>query len=1122
MSGGLGINPRLAIRRKLTLALGAVWSVPQVPVPQGPVSYVTNNNVSGVGSFAQALVDRAAGGVIAIDPALTLDAQTLTANPSDVLWITSGTSGAGLVYQPLPAINYPRSSRATLRSLSFNGTASDINNVRAVSVNFGDDTYYGHGNQSADGLVWNIGPATYVPSIHLYHCEFFGPPLRVKGIAPEYTSWSMRIKVKADNSWFSANAVEGVTQLKGAVSGVTCMYASHDVDPVATVDGNGVSEAHGILVYNISAPLMGSTGANSGSWDDFIGPFAYDEDLQYWDGGTWVNTGATYTAPYLELTVNSNTSVAVGDVITGKTSLATGVVINKVSTTKILLKNVYAADGTTRPRVSNLRFTATEALSKTGAGGATVATNSAVIRDNANVQTPILTSGVRGAWRNYTSQGCYFHNLERGESIGIGSMPTGQTVSDGIITIIDNDYDSFYRSGCYASGAVTPPARTLRAFNRTTRHCGQHLEPSNPHAGDITFYSSSNPEILYDWTEIYDMANVSVFGYTDGAPYHAYQNSYDSIAPYTKLIESCILGNVTFDFNGNGGAQALLNNCAQNNLVIGNVLAKSNPDTGLATGYLGISIYDKRGVGTGGNVVMYNATTSNIAHSPDSSVDSNGNITLGQSSAAHSLVFNAEYPIATPVWTTLADRGNVIATAIASSRYQSNPVQNLIDWSRKSINVFDVGMLMLSTTADADQGQVLTSHPRKYWGLQPTSVAIDNGRYKKAATKSALSEAAFTALPGTVAPGEWLVTENTAASEPAAYSTTNLTVGARQNQFSSITKTARPYRRSYNNGVSANTGGYAVVSVASAPTLDRAIIAARMSLSSNLASSVLWGDYMAGSIFNCSVAGTALRFKIGGSAVAMFDWLGGATALLAGPKTMILSIDLSTVEKRETLSDAVTLIVDGQVIAPSGVVWTKPATVPFNVNALGILAAGRPTSYLATDGSVEFFWADWGLSSSGFSIPDIKDPGVQVKFMKELLGATGAAVTGAAPKVFLTGNAAYWNGPSIINAGTIGNFTKYGAQAFTDVPRAPVISNVVATPAAGIVTVTFTTDIVCTSKVDYGPTVGYGSTVTSGPALTTSHSLELPLLPSGTYHFSLTAYNEYGDTAITADNTVAI
>jgi hypothetical protein len=97
-----------------------------------------------------------------------------------------------------------------------------------------------------------------------------------------------------------------------------------------------------------------------------------------------------------------------------------------------------------------------------------------------------------------------------------------------------------------------------------------------------------------------------------------------------------------------------------------------------------------------------------------------------------------------------------------------------------------------------------------------------------------------------------------------------------------------------------------------------------------------------------------------------------------------------------------------------------------------------------------------------------------------------------------------------------------GAKQTSDIPDTtpPVISSVQAT---GIqqdsATITWTTDELSTSQVEYGLDTGYGQTTTLDPSLLTSHSVLVSSLSASTqYHYRVISRDDAGNEATGADN----
>jgi hypothetical protein len=85
----------------------------------------------------------------------------------------------------------------------------------------------------------------------------------------------------------------------------------------------------------------------------------------------------------------------------------------------------------------------------------------------------------------------------------------------------------------------------------------------------------------------------------------------------------------------------------------------------------------------------------------------------------------------------------------------------------------------------------------------------------------------------------------------------------------------------------------------------------------------------------------------------------------------------------------------------------------------------------------------------------------------------------------------------------------------------PVISNIMAsTTSFTTATVTWTTDIVANSLVEYGQTSGYASGTVSNAAFVTSHSADLlNLQPCTTYHYRVSSMDPVGQTTVSGDET---
>lgn len=83
-----------------------------------------------------------------------------------------------------------------------------------------------------------------------------------------------------------------------------------------------------------------------------------------------------------------------------------------------------------------------------------------------------------------------------------------------------------------------------------------------------------------------------------------------------------------------------------------------------------------------------------------------------------------------------------------------------------------------------------------------------------------------------------------------------------------------------------------------------------------------------------------------------------------------------------------------------------------------------------------------------------------------------------------------------------------------------IISSVASTTGGTSATITWTTDELSDSQIEYGATVSYTASTTLDAALATSHSQTITgLSPSTTYHFRVRGTNAYGDLGLSSDYT---
>src|SRR5262249_13431096 len=100
-----------------------------------------------------------------------------------------------------------------------------------------------------------------------------------------------------------------------------------------------------------------------------------------------------------------------------------------------------------------------------------------------------------------------------------------------------------------------------------------------------------------------------------------------------------------------------------------------------------------------------------------------------------------------------------------------------------------------------------------------------------------------------------------------------------------------------------------------------------------------------------------------------------------------------------------------------------------------------------------------------------------------------------------------------------GSVTAQATVNVTQDTTPPVISSV-ASSAVGnsAVTITWSTDELSDTQVDYGTTTSYGSSSVLSTTLTTTHKVSLSILTGGTtYHYRVKSRDAYGNLAVSGD-----
>jgi len=170
------------------------------------------------------------------------------------------------------------------------------------------------------------------------------------------------------------------------------------------------------------------------------------------------------------------------------------------------------------------------------------------------------------------------------------------------------------------------------------------------------------------------------------------------------------------------------------------------------------------------------------------------------------------------------------------------------------------------------------------------------------------------------------------------------------------------------------------------------------------------------------------------------------------------------------------------------------------------------------------------ITANGFTSPTIYVDGVVSSFIDTnwhfVTITTATGINASAVNIGRVGSG-YFNGrldevrmySNAVSSSQITSLYSSGGSVSGVIPP-PIISAIsFGTPGYTTATITWTTNTVSTSYVEYGITTGYGTTTGSATPVT-SHSVALSGLSSATtYHFRVHSVNASGQEGLSADNT---
>ncbi len=182
------------------------------------------------------------------------------------------------------------------------------------------------------------------------------------------------------------------------------------------------------------------------------------------------------------------------------------------------------------------------------------------------------------------------------------------------------------------------------------------------------------------------------------------------------------------------------------------------------------------------------------------------------------------------------------------------------------------------------------------------------------------------------------------------------------------------------------------------------------------------------------------------------------------------------------------------------------------VSEAGSISLGTTTATLG--------WTTNELSVSTLEYGTTTSYGTQATLSLSALLAHTASLTG-----LTAGTTYYYCIHSTDVAGNTANscghsFATDSASAPADV-TAPVISLTASTPTSSGATVTWTTNELANTQVQYGTTTSYGSSTDLDPILALTHSVDIAgLSASTTYHYRVKSIDDAGNVALGSDQTV--
>ena len=221
----------------------------------------------------------------------------------------------------------------------------------------------------------------------------------------------------------------------------------------------------------------------------------------------------------------------------------------------------------------------------------------------------------------------------------------------------------------------------------------------------------------------------------------------DEHSSYYQQIKA--IGNLFIDYRNQGkdGTQQVI--AGQNGFFFGNTVIRANPEAAeaLAGTYYTFNIDNSGKLGT---VKAYNTSETGAG-----TQDANGNLFLAKTNASYNAAFNGTFPLSEGTWSTISDRATIIAAAITAATPKSagplNSIRGLVKYytNKKVYLPPELPLLdFIGAIGQAQNSDIGTPYPRKYWGLIDNTISVSNGKYRLADTEAGISAASWTTASG--------------------------------------------------------------------------------------------------------------------------------------------------------------------------------------------------------------------------------------------------------------------------------------------------------------------------------------------------------------------------------------